>query len=35
MKRGLGVFIGILVVIGIALALVFGSYVSAKNQMVA
>src|SRR6201994_1532597 len=35
MKRGLGVVIGILVVIGIALALVFGSYVSAKNQMVA
>jgi LemA protein len=34
MKRGLGVVIGILVVIGIAVALILGSYVSAKNQMV-
>jgi len=34
MKRGLGVAIGILVVVGIAVALILGSYVSAKNQMV-
>jgi LemA protein len=35
MKRGAVAVIGVLVVIGIAVLLVFGSYVSARNQMVA
>ena len=34
MKRGLWIVIGIVVVIFVAVLLVFGSYVSAKNQMV-
>jgi LemA protein len=35
MKRGMGVLIGLVVAIGLVLLLVFGSYVSSKNQMVA
>ncbi len=35
MKRGMGVLIGLVVAIGVVLLLVFGSYVSSKNQMVA
>src|SRR6266481_5571586 len=34
MRRGLWIAIAALVVVGLALLLVFGSYVSAKNQMV-
>lgn len=35
MKRGMGVLVGLLVAMGLLLLLVFGSYVSSKNQMVA
>jgi LemA protein len=35
MRRGMGVLIGLVVAIGLVLLLVFGSYVSSKNQMVA
>ena len=34
MGKGLGIVIGVLVILGLVAALVFGSYVSAKNQMV-
>ena len=34
MKRGMGILIGLVVVVGLVLLLVGGSYVSAKNQMV-
>jgi LemA protein len=34
MGKGLGIVIGILVVLALVVAMVFGSYVSAKNQMV-
>ena len=35
MKRGLWIFLGIVVVLVVAALMVFGSYVSARNQMVA
>src|ERR1700744_5667229 len=35
MRRGLWIAGGVVVVLGLAALLVFGSYVSAKNQMVA
>jgi LemA protein len=34
MGKGLGIVIGVLVILALVVAMVFGSYVSAKNQMV-